>query len=345
MRRILDGMIEAETKRISAIPRNIAGDPTFLPIHLTGGIGDVIMSLDALRKLKETYTIVVYTHHIEAFKYFCSDITAIKETPNFTWKLEFNTTAKLCTESGFTGFLMPEHKELFDRQKAVFTENPTLEALVNTHYEKFFLISRYAIERGIHRKDFPMHTLGLESNYTLEMLPRLKTRNYITVHDGFDVHNRSIVSGRATKQWDWDAWNILLKSIKKTYPRLKIIQLGASATARPLYGVDECLIDKTTISEAFDIIRHSRLHVDGDSGLVHAATRMQVPCVVIWGPTPSDFYGYTQNVNLRSNICSQACYGIKKNWNDKCPIGYNTPKCMDATTPDMALKKIQEILK
>ncbi len=84
-----------EINSFNAITHYHSANPTFIPVHLTGGIGDVIMAIDAIKVLAEQYQIVVYTYHIEAFKYFCkADIPVFKELPEFTWQLEFNTIAK-----------------------------------------------------------------------------------------------------------------------------------------------------------------------------------------------------------------------------------------------------------
>jgi len=162
----------------------------------------------------------------------------------------------------------------------------------------------------------------------------------ITIHDGFDVNNKSIVHGRCTKQWKWDYWNKLVRLIKNSCDAT-IIQLGA-VTGREIDGVDQCLLNKTTILEAIKILEKSKFHIDGDSGLVHVATKLGIPCIVLFGPTPDYFYGYKKNVNIRSNVCKEACFWIKDNWMDKCPLGYATPKCLDAITADDVFEKIRK---
>jgi ADP-heptose:LPS heptosyltransferase len=109
------------------------------------------------------------------------------------------------------------------------------------------------------------------------------------------------------------------------------------------------MINKTTLPEAFDIISKSRLHIDTDSGLAHAATAMSVPVVAIFGPSPKDFYGHAQNTNLFSTkTCSGGCFHLGERWQvgwmDKCPIGYQTPRCMDDVDPAMVLSAIEQRL-
>ena len=169
---------------------------------------------------------------------------------------------------------------------------------------------------------------------------------YLTIHDGYDVQYHARVSGSSTKQWPISYWNELVRLIKEQYPQIKLTQVG-SKTGREITGVDECKLNQTTITECFNILRGSSLHIDGDSGLVHAATRMNTPCVVIFGPTPDYFYSYPQNINLRSSRCKEACYWTKPEWMNKCPIGFSYPKCMSDITPDQVMEKIKssQILK
>jgi ADP-heptose:LPS heptosyltransferase len=318
-------------------------NPTFIPIHLTGGIGDVLMSLDAVDFLSARYEIAIYTHHIEAFKYFRKEVPVFKVIPDYDWCLEFNTIAKFHRTDSFSGFLTKQQKDLFFQQQDMFRQYPKLEKLVKHEFNKFFLLSMFGKEMKWNRRDFPMRCLGFTDIIPFKKMDRADSRSYITIHDGFDVHNSSIVSGRATKTWKWEYWNTLVKELKRIYPEYEIIQLGSS-TARPIDGVDKCLVNETTIVEAFDIISHSILHIDGDSGLSHAAARMNIPCIVLWGPTPNEFYGYLSNINLRSTkTCSGSCYGVKENWNDKCVLGYNSPKCMDDIAPELVIKAVKEI--
>ncbi len=341
---LLDKIKAPMTAAFDTIEHHHAANPTFIPVHLTGGIGDVVMAIDAIKFLATQYQIVVYTHHIEAFRYFCKDnIPSFKVLPEFTWQLEFNTIAKFHFRHGFHGFAVKEHEDLFLKQEALFRDDPRLETLVKTHFDKFFLIARYAEEMKLNRRDFPLYCLGYKSKVPFEIIAKYPRVKLVTIHDGFDIHNRHIVSGRATKQWKWDHWNTLVRKIKTRYPGYSIMQLGTSSTAREIDGAIS-LIDKTSIVEAFKTLSAVALHIDGDSGLVHAATKMNIPCVTMWGPTPHKFYGYPQNKNVTSSICSGSCYGVKENWNDKCVVGYSSPRCMDEITPEMVMKEVINVL-
>lgn len=338
---LLKDLISAHWKAFkSPTPFAAIGDPSFLPIRLTGGIGDVIMAVDALKRLKQEHQIIVYTPHEEALRYFYKEPLCVFRTPqDYTWRLEFDTVVKFNISPNFHGFLLDEHKEIFMRQQAAFRADPHLEKLVKTLSEKYFLLALYGQEKGWDRRDFPLRSLGYDEKIPFTVELREISEKYITIHDGFDVQHASIVKNRATKTWTMGNWAKLVKSLKLHLPGYRIVQLGA-ITSRKIDGVDDCFLNQTTLTQAFDVLKYSALHIDGDSGLVHAATKMGIPCIVMWGPTPAHFYGYPQNINIRSEVCPSACYGLIRNWNDECVLGYETPRCMDEITPEQVMQAV-----
>lgn len=313
-------------------------NPTFIPIRAVGGTGDVIMNIDLIEYLSSHYQTIIYTDHLEAFRYFYrGKAFAFSQMSNYSWYLRIDHLAKFYMQEDFGGFIINEHERIFEDQRKLLKCDPRLEAILYSLQSQYFLAADIARELHLDRRQLPSYFLGLDL-YN-ECFARKEPKKIITIHDGFDVNN--IVSGRSTKQWEWSKWNKLVAELQKRYPEYRIIQLGSN-TSRIIDGVDECLVNKTTITQAFDILAESSLHIDGDSGLVHAATRLGCRCVVLFGPTPVSFYGYEQNINLTSKDCSGNCYGLTKNWNDKCPIGYPSPICMDGITVDQVMEAIDE---
>jgi glycosyl transferase family 9 (putative heptosyltransferase) len=340
----LEQMIYNQDKEVSLIRHIYPSDPTFIPIHLSGGIGDVIAARSAVNFLSSAYKAVVYSYHADAFNYFPNGTLAIKGMiPDFTWHLELNTVARFRFSNRFSGFPIPEHKALFEAQQTAFRRNTFLETIVSTHPHNDAALARHAKRANKNRESFPVYSLGLSGDEGLVPQSPAQYKPHITIHDGYDISNWIDISGRSTKQWKLEHWSELVGFIKKEYPAYKIIQLG-SKTGRGIDGVDECLLNKTTLTEAFDYLRHSALHIDGDSGLVHAATAMGTKCVVLFGPTPHYFYGYPKNVNITSGHCPDACYWMKDDWMGKCPIGYSSPLCMDTILPEQVFNRVKEIL-
>jgi ADP-heptose:LPS heptosyltransferase/SAM-dependent methyltransferase len=164
---------------------------------------------------------------------------------------------------------------------------------------------------------------------------------YVTIHDGFDNHVR-LAPGAATKCWPLEHWIALICRLKAAKPELKIVQLG-SRNSRPIPGVDMNLVQRTSLSEAAWFIKHARVHIDGDSGLVHMARALHTPSVVLFGPTDDQYFGHSQNVNLRAPGCAN-CWWSTPTWLSRCPRGLPKPECMTAIEPDRVSNAALQII-
>src|SRR5262249_55033308 len=134
---------------------------------------------------------------------------------------------------------------------------------------------------------------------------------YVTVHDGFDNSLR-LAPGSATKCWPLEHWSELVRRLKQALPHLRIIQLGGR-NSRSIPGVDLNLVQRTSLSQVPWILKHARLHIDGDSGLVHMARALHTRSLVLFGPTNRDYFGYDQNINLASSACAN-CWWSTPTW-------------------------------
>lgn len=83
----------------------------------------------------------------------------------------------------------------------------------------------------------------------------------------------------------------------------------------------------TTFDEAAHLLKNSHCHIGTEGGLIHLARAINTRSVVLFGPTPVDFFGYPQNINLVEGNCS-GCWRATKNWFISCPIGFAPAKCM-----------------
>lgn len=342
----LDEMKKAGTHKVKMHPRIEQGNPGFLPVFLTGGIGDAILSIGTLKRFsREGFKMLIYSHHSEALQYFYKDEIIRKgDLPNFTWCIHVDSVVKFKFNNQFAGFELPEHKKLFLQQQSLFRDRHDLAYLIQNHHNQKYVLTNKLQEIGIGAQSSALFSLGYQNIETEPPLTRPPAENYITIHDGFDLNNKNMVTGRCTKQWNWEYWNSLVRLIKSEYPMTRVIQLG-SKTSRIIDGIDSNMVNKTTLTEAFEIISRSRLHIDTCSGLVHAATQLGVPCIVMFGPTPKDFYGHSQNINLSSQkSCTGGCFHLTLNWMDKCPIGYDSPRCMDDITAVTVFESVQKLL-
>jgi ADP-heptose:LPS heptosyltransferase len=111
-----------------------------------------------------------------------------------------------------------------------------------------------------------------------------------------------------------------------------IVQLGTT-TSEAIAGVDLNLIGRTSLAEAAALLRATALHLDNEGGLVHLAACYGRRSLVVFGPTPSDYFGYPGNINLDPLRCG-GCWWIEESWMDRCPRSMTPPECMFAQPPE-----------
>jgi len=157
---------------------------------------------------------------------------------------------------------------------------------------------------------------------------------YVTVHNGADI-------SRQTKCWPTSHWSKLVAMLKKR--GYKVIQVGKSLEEE-IEGVQN-LCGMTSIFETAGLIAQAEFHIDTEGGLVHIAKGVGTRCIVLFGPTPIDCFGYKDNINIVSSISCRGCWWSTDFWWRDCPQGYELPKCMKEITPDMVYDKVEVIEK
>ena len=166
-------------------------------------------------------------------------------------------------------------------------------------------------------------------------------RQWITLHDGFDT-SAHVRPGQAVKCWPLEHWAELVSKLKALHPSLRIVQIGGTSS-RPIAGVDDCLIGRIRLGEALWLLQGAALHIDGESGLVHAAYALGTPSVVLFGPTDVGFFGYRDNVNLNAGVCTP-CWWSTPDWLGRCPRGLVQPVCMAAISPGSVSDAVLAVL-
>lgn len=167
----------------------------------------------------------------------------------------------------------------------------------------------------------------------------LASRAYVTVHNGFDPD--FIVTGqRATKCYPH--FGRLVAILREARPELVFVQIGTT-TSEPIPECGHNLIGRTTVAEAAGLIRGAVAHIDNEGGLVHIAACLGVPSVVLFGPTPSDYFGYPENVNVEPAMCGD-CWWLKRSWMSSCVRGYSVPRCLHELTPEAVAAQALHLL-
>lgn len=121
-----------------------------------------------------------------------------------------------------------------------------------------------------------------------------------------------------------------------------VVQIGSHHSAQ-FEGVDLSLVDLTSIGEVAWILKHSLLHVDGESGLVRMARALHTTSIVLFGPTSPSFFSFERNINLVSGVCND-CWWSKQDWMSFCPRGLKEPECMTSIEPEQVLQAAADYL-
>jgi len=193
------------------------------------------------------------------------------------------------------------------------------------------------------------HTKGLLhldiDKYSIMEKLGLNNKQYITIHNGSEaVLNHNNYSYQI-KIWPENHYNELCKMIKQHYPDILIVQLGAKYSI-PINTADRNYINKLSMPESMIILKHSLLHIDGDSGLVHIRRQLHGKNIVLFGPTPIKYFSYPEDININSPYHCTNCMWMLKDWYFICAAsnsGYPV-KCMEAITPLMVFNEFKKYI-
>lgn len=167
----------------------------------------------------------------------------------------------------------------------------------------------------------------------------LRLKKYITLNRGADKWAK--YKTMQTKVWPLKFYEQLITMLKKKYAEYEIVQIGSNDTEE-IRGVDR-YIKGQSLELIKYILKNSSLHFDCEGGLVHLATALGTKCVVVFGPTPVEYYGYPQNINITAGKCSN-CMHLLRDWYVECLKGQQEPECMYGITPIMVYEKIKDYL-
>jgi hypothetical protein len=223
-----------------------------------------------------------------------------------------------------------------------------LEPYIEHHPRLDNGLARKAVYSGHSRRDFLQSLAGLD--YGGDRLPvasddavlarfGLVGQEFVTIHNGFDA-NFVIAGRRATKCYPHFAE--VVAGLKAKRPDLLIVQIG-TVTSEPMPGVDLDLIGRTSLIEVAGLLRATSLHLDNEGGLVHLAACYGRSSLVVFGPTPSDYFGYPDNINIEPIHCG-GCWWIDQFWMDRCPRGLPRPECMFTQPPEAIVARALDAL-
>ena len=176
------------------------------------------------------------------------------------------------------------------------------------------------------------HAAGVRFQEDFQSVPR-----YITINYGWDMPEGRPSSQPQAKVWPFAYWKQLVQQLKEAWPDVAIVQTGAKGFPH----VPGC--DRYEQGHDWNyvkwLLKESLLHIDIEGGLVHLATQLGTKCIVLFGPSPMQYYAYPDNINLRAGTCHD-CYCLDGDF-FSCYLRQEQPECMRAITPEMVAKAAQ----
>lgn len=179
--------------------------------------------------------------------------------------------------------------------------------------------------------------IPLDSNAGKEF-KGLGLSKYITVNCG----NGDCADGsRVAKSWPPAYFDSLIGYIKQNFPHIGVVQLGGKDAVK-IKGCDAYMFGRD-FALVGHVLKNSLFHIDIEGGLVHIASQLGTKCIVLFGPTVAEYYGYENNINIRAGSCHN-CWGLYGDMN-KCARGMEHPECMYAITPEMVYAQAEKELR
>jgi len=345
--------------KIKQLNVNNKDEIPIIAVKVSGGIGDLIVIARFLRDLN---------HYIGGccFDIYHSNIN------NVNWIFKYLPGFRLAIPDSLFDFMTDKYDlamyacqfviiyEKSISKKIIFNENlmkicdniikyrSKIDVFINNHPYMDNALSRKAVYSNSKRMNYLHFISGIKYGGDLfdidvceSALERfgLKGKTYVTVHNGFDT-GFVVSQRRATKCYPH--FGIVIRELKKEFPDIIFVQVGSS-TSEEIEHVDYCLIGKTSLKDVASIIKGAIIHIDNEGGLVHLSRCFGVRSCVLFGPTPSDYFAYPDNINIDPPTCG-GCWWIDTLWMSQCPRGFLLPPCMYDQNPLFVFERIKQEL-
>lgn len=322
-------------------------------IKVSGGVGDYIIAARFLRDMCATVEpcrLFFYANSparaewlfagLPGYQASYADSLFDLDSASYDLAVSINTIITI-RPSGITKALR-EAPRLLALGAAIWRRQKPLAPFIDHHPRLDNGLARIAVFTGFTRRNFLHHCAGIPYGgdaLDIEVAPHpidaVRNKPYITVHNGFD-HNFVVNGKTATKCYPH--FDAVVAGIKRAFPDLLVVQIGINTSER-LPSADIDSLNKTTLKEAADIIRGAVLHIDNEGGFVHIANALGVTSCVVFGPTPSVYFGYQSNINIDPPVCGD-CWWMTETWMSQCLKGHAAPPCMYDQLPNAVITRI-----
>ena len=139
--------------------------------------------------------------------------------------------------------------------------------------------------------------------------------------------------GQIARQYLDKGWQVVLYGSANDAAVTEEIRLACSSSA---HCFD--LAGQTQLAEAVDLLSLSAAVLSNDSGLMHIASALGTPLVVVYGPTSTDFTPPLSEraVSITPELDCAPCF------QRECPLGHH--RCMRDTTPKTVSGRLESLL-
>lgn len=170
--------------------------------------------------------------------------------------------------------------------------------------------------------------IPLKPEYKSEF-DKLKLSNYITFYSDLPAGSKP-----RNKTWPIRYLSEYITLMKKQFPDIEIVQCGGGGDVK-IENADRHFLD-IDLELTKHILANSLLFIGGEGGLVHLATQLGTKCIVPFGANEVYCFGYPQNINIVSDVCSPCMY-ISSPYS-MCLRGFKESPCMASITPQQVFE-------
>lgn len=267
------------------------------------GIGDIICTFPAALELKKRHPRATFIYNCHQ-PYGCLPV--------------MGAITDFVTDLRPAGVLRHWYGWLF----AGFYEFPCADELPD-NFCKQYVVKEYAQDHGV--------TVA-EAHPHLEIAPSVRERISEKLKDRIKSNSPLIIIQTGPtwpiREWPQTAWAGLIMELNRIR-EATIIQIGTdnhlamgTAEVPKLPGVVS-LVNQLSLEESCALIARSHLFIGIDSGLLHIAAALQVPCVGIFGPTSPQLRLPAKDAQncVVSRIQCQGCHHRipRIHWETGCP--------------------------
>ena len=313
-----------------------------------GGLGDACdfaVILHGIRKqFPESSVVAISDGNSSILKHYADTVIIDKKTDWYElsrrhgWRYDLFYDLRPHSGLVFRGDVYKKEKVLIANNRCGHEDERVNVTVSLAHIHRFNHYNSWATnEMQFENKpviELNCEAVGIESNYDEARLPINQVdADYITINTGAMGAEKG---RKQTKQYH--RWQEVVDALVQRGE--KIIQLGIK-WEKKLKHVEH--VWNEPIGVVADYLAKSKLHLGNENGIVRLRRLVtDKPSVVVFGPTHPVMYGFSNNINIWTNVC-HPCFWYTGEWMWKCAMDVDCI-CTRSITPEMILDNIWKLL-